>query len=141
MQLLCVEITALYKLLRPGRRQLGGGSTAFVPPAVGKARAFQMALLGERVSAQEALEWGLVNWVYPDAILMDEAQVLVESLAAGPTQSYASSKRALNNFIYGDLDAQLDLEAELQHALGRTKDFLEGAAAFVEKREPSFSGA
>jgi 2-(1,2-epoxy-1,2-dihydrophenyl)acetyl-CoA isomerase len=118
-----------------------GGSTAFVPPAVGKARAFQMALLGERVSAQQALEWGLVNWVHQDDALMDEANALVEGLAAGPTRSYASSKRALNQFIYGDLDSQLDLEAELQHALGRSKDFLEGAAAFVEKREPEFSGA
>ena len=118
-----------------------GGSTAFVPPAVGKARAFQMALLGERVSAQQALEWGLVNWVHPDDALMDEANTLVEALAAGPTRSYASSKRALNQFIYGDLDAQLDLEAELQHALGRSEDFLEGAAAFVEKREPQFTGA
>jgi len=118
-----------------------GGSTAFVPPAVGKARAFQMALLGERVSAQQALEWGLVNWVRPDDVLMDEANALVKGLAAGPTRSYASSKRALNQFIYGDLDAQLDLEAELQHALGRSEDFLEGAAAFVEKREPEFSGA
>ena len=118
-----------------------GGSTALVPPAVGKARAFQMALLGERIPAPQALEWGLVNWVYPDDRLMDEADGLVSKLAAGPTRSYASSKQALNNFLYGDLDAQLDLEAELQHALGRTKDFLEGAAAFVEKREPSFSGA
>jgi len=50
-----------------------GGSTAFVPPSVGKARAFQMALLGERVPAQQALEWGLVNWVHPDDALMDEA--------------------------------------------------------------------
>jgi 2-(1,2-epoxy-1,2-dihydrophenyl)acetyl-CoA isomerase len=118
-----------------------GGSTALVPPAVGKARAFQMALLGERIPAPQALEWGLVNWVYPDDGLMSEAEALVNKLAAGPTRSYASSKQALNNFLYGDLDAQLDLEAELQHALGRTKDFLEGAAAFVEKREPSFSGA
>jgi 2-(1,2-epoxy-1,2-dihydrophenyl)acetyl-CoA isomerase len=118
-----------------------GGSTAFVPPAVGKARAFQMALLGERVSAQEALDWGLVNWVRPDDELMDAANALVEGLAAGPTRSYASSKRALNQFIYGDLEAQLDLEAELQHTLGRSKDFLEGAAAFVEKREPRFSGS
>jgi 2-(1,2-epoxy-1,2-dihydrophenyl)acetyl-CoA isomerase len=118
-----------------------GGSTAFVPPAVGKARAFQMALLGERVPAPEALEWGLVNWVYPDGALMDEANALVERLAAGPTRSYASSKRALNQSIYGDLDGQLDLEAELQHALGRSKDFLEGTAAFVEKRDPAFAGA
>jgi 2-(1,2-epoxy-1,2-dihydrophenyl)acetyl-CoA isomerase len=118
-----------------------GGSTALVPPAVGKARAFQMALLGERVPAPQALDWGLVNWVYPDEGLMAEAEALANKLAAGPTRSYASSKQALNNFLYGDLDAQLDLEAELQHALGRTKDFLEGTAAFVEKRDPSFSGA
>jgi 2-(1,2-epoxy-1,2-dihydrophenyl)acetyl-CoA isomerase len=118
-----------------------GGSTAFVPPAVGKARAFQMALLGERIPAAKALEWGLANWVHPDDALMDRANALVEALAAGPTRSYASSKEALNRFIYGDLDAQLDLEAELQHALGRSKDFVEGAAAFVEKRDPDFSGS
>jgi 2-(1,2-epoxy-1,2-dihydrophenyl)acetyl-CoA isomerase len=117
-----------------------GGSTALVPPAIGKARAFQMALLGERVPAPQALEWGLVNWVHPDEKLMDEANALVERLAAGPTRSYAGSKQALNNFIYGDLDAQLDLETELQHALGRSKDFMEGVSAFVEKRAPAFSG-
>lgn len=117
-----------------------GGSTAFVPPAVGRARAFQMALLGERIPAPRALEWGLVNWVYPDDRLLAEADALVERMAAGPTRSYASSKRALNQFIYGDLDAQLGLEAELQHALGRTKDFFEGTAAFVEKRAPAFTG-
>ncbi|HEY1510905.1 MAG TPA: enoyl-CoA hydratase-related protein [Solirubrobacteraceae bacterium] len=117
-----------------------GGSTAFVPPAVGRARAFQMALLGERVPAPTALEWGLVNWVHPDDRLMDEAWALVRRLAAGPTRSYASSKQALNKFIYGDLDGQLELEAELQHALGRTNDFMEGVAAFVDKRDPAFGG-
>jgi 2-(1,2-epoxy-1,2-dihydrophenyl)acetyl-CoA isomerase len=117
-----------------------GGSTAFVPPAVGRARAFQMALLGERVPAPEALEWGLVNWVHPDERLMDEAWSLARRLAAGPTRSYASSKQALNNFIYGDLDAQLELETELQHALGRTNDFMEGVSAFVQKRDPAFGG-
>lgn len=117
-----------------------GGSTAFVPPAVGKARAFQMALLGERLSAVQALEWGLVNWVHPDERLMAEAQALAERLSLGPTRSYASSKRALNRSIYGDLEGQLELEAELQHVLARTSDFLEGVGSFVQKRDPQFQG-
>ena len=84
-----------------------GGSTLFVPTAVGKARAFQMALLGERIEAQRALEWGLVNYVHPDDRLLDEANALVGRLAAGPTRSYAGSKRALNRMLYPDLEGQL----------------------------------
>jgi 2-(1,2-epoxy-1,2-dihydrophenyl)acetyl-CoA isomerase len=118
-----------------------GGSTLFVPAAVGKARAFQMALLGERVDAERALSWGLVNFVHRSAALMDEANALVTKLAAGPTRSYAASKRALNRMLYRDLEGQLDFEAELQHGLARTKDFQEGVLAFVERREADFQGA
>ena len=99
-----------------------------------------MALLGERVPAQQALDWGLVNHVYPDGELLAEAEALVERMAKGPTRSYAGSKRALNRMLYPDLEGQLDLEADLQHELARTRDFQEGVAAFVEKREPAFQG-
>jgi 2-(1,2-epoxy-1,2-dihydrophenyl)acetyl-CoA isomerase len=117
-----------------------GGSTAFLPPAIGKARAFEMALLGERVPASQALEWGLVNRVYPDAQLLEEARALAARMAAGPTRSYAAGKQALNRTLYSDLEAQLSVETELQHELARTKDFLEGVVAFTEKRAPSFQG-
>ena len=118
-----------------------GGSTLFVPAAVGKARAFEMAFLGDRVGARKALDWGLVNEVHADAELMPAAEALVERLANGPTRSYAGSKQALNRMLYPDLEAQLGLEAELQHRLARTDDFLEGVGAFVEKREPAFRGS
>jgi 2-(1,2-epoxy-1,2-dihydrophenyl)acetyl-CoA isomerase len=118
-----------------------GGSTLFVPAAVGKARAFQMAFLGERIDANRALEWGLVNFVHPDDRLAEEAEALAAKLAAGPTRSYAGSKEALNRMVYPDMEGQLELEAELQHKLARTQDFVEGVGAFVEKRQAAFTGS
>jgi 2-(1,2-epoxy-1,2-dihydrophenyl)acetyl-CoA isomerase len=117
-----------------------GGSTLFVPARVGKTRAFEMALLAERIPAAQALDWGLINAVHPDGELLENAGALVERLAAGPTLAYASAKRALNATLYPNLDQQLDLEAELQHALARSKDFVEGGLAFVQKRSPEFQG-
>ena len=117
-----------------------GGSTFLVPAAVGKARALEMALLGEPVSAEQALDWGLINRVVPDGELMDEARGLARRMAVGPTRSYAGSKRMLNNSVMRIMDEQLDLEADVQSEMARSADLLEGAAAFVEKREPKFKG-
>jgi 2-(1,2-epoxy-1,2-dihydrophenyl)acetyl-CoA isomerase len=117
-----------------------GGSTFLVPVAVGKARALEMALLGDPVSAEDALDWGLINRVVPDADLMDDARALARRVAKGPTRSYAQSKRALNNSLMKIMDEQLDLEAQIQGEMTQSADFVEGISAFVEKREPNFTG-
>jgi 2-(1,2-epoxy-1,2-dihydrophenyl)acetyl-CoA isomerase len=118
-----------------------GGSTAFLPARIGYARAAEMAMLGERVPAEQALEWGLINEIVPDDRLDDQATSLLEKLASGPTASYAGSKRLLNRRMYADLAGQLDAEAEAQREQGRSADFVEGVLAFVEKRPPKFTGA
>jgi 2-(1,2-epoxy-1,2-dihydrophenyl)acetyl-CoA isomerase len=118
-----------------------GGSTLLVPAAVGKARALEMALLGDPVPAPQAHEWGLINRVVPDGKLMEEARSLAGRLAAGPTLSYANSKRALNNSLFKIMEEQLELEAEIQSEMTGTGDFTEGVRAFVEKRQAAFSGA
>lgn len=118
-----------------------GGSTFLVPVAAGKARALEMALLGDPISARQALDWGLINRVVPDAELMDEARGVARKLAQGPTRSYANSKRALNNSLMRIMDEQLDLEADIQGEMVKTSDFIEGVAAFVEKREARFTGS
>ena len=117
-----------------------GGSTFLVPIAAGKARALEMALLGEPISARQAMDWGLVNRVVADGELLDEARGLARRLAQGPTRSYANSKRALNNSFGKIIDEQLDLEADIQGEMVKTTDFIEGVAAFVEKREARFTG-
>jgi 2-(1,2-epoxy-1,2-dihydrophenyl)acetyl-CoA isomerase len=118
-----------------------GGSTAFLPARVGYARAAEMAMLGERVPAEQALEWGLINRVVPDGDLEGAAGALLELLANGPTTSYAGAKRLLNRRMYADLAGQLEAEADAQREQGNTQDFIEGVLAFVEKRPPNFTGS
>jgi 2-(1,2-epoxy-1,2-dihydrophenyl)acetyl-CoA isomerase len=117
-----------------------GGSTAFLPARVGYARAAEMAMLGERVPAEQALDWGLVNRVVPDDQLESASGELLARLANGPTRSYAGAKMLLNRRMYADLAGQLDAEAEAQKGQGASKDFIEGVIAFVEKRPPNFTG-
>jgi 2-(1,2-epoxy-1,2-dihydrophenyl)acetyl-CoA isomerase len=118
-----------------------GGSTAFLPARAGYARAAEMAMLGERVPAEQALEWGLINRVVPDDDLEGAGDALLQLLAHGPTRSYAGAKKLLNRRMYADLAGQLDAEAEAQREQGNSKDFIEGVLAFVEKRPPNFTGS
>jgi 2-(1,2-epoxy-1,2-dihydrophenyl)acetyl-CoA isomerase len=118
-----------------------GGSSFLIPERIGFARASEMALLGERVPAPKALEWGLVNRVVADGELQGAAHALATRMAAGPTRSYAGVKEQLNAWAFADFQRQLALEADLQHEAARTSDFVEGVTAFVEKRAPRFSGS
>jgi 2-(1,2-epoxy-1,2-dihydrophenyl)acetyl-CoA isomerase len=118
-----------------------GGSSLFVPARAGKTRAFEMAMLGERVSASTAENWGLINRVYHDGMFDQESEALLTSLAEGPTKSFAGTKRQLNNRIYWGMDEQLELEADIQQEMAASGDFVEGVTAFVEKRDARFSGS
>jgi 2-(1,2-epoxy-1,2-dihydrophenyl)acetyl-CoA isomerase len=117
-----------------------GGSSLLIPERAGFARAAEMALLGERIPARTALEWGLINRVVGDDELAARAHELAQRLAAGPTRSYAGTKRQLNAWLYGRMREQLALEASIQQELAASEDFAEGVQAFVEKRPPRFHG-
>ena len=118
-----------------------GGSSVFVPTRVGMARATELAMLGEKLGARKALEWGLINRVVADGELAGEVAALAARLAAGPTRSYAGTKRQLNNWLFARMSEQLELEAQIQQEMAASADFLEGAMAFVEKRSARFSGS
>ena len=118
-----------------------GGSSLFLPTRIGMARATELSMLGERLPAARALEWGLVNRVVADESLAGETAALAARMAAGPTRSYAGTKRQLNNWLYSRMEEQLELEASIQQEMAGSEDFVEGAMAFVEKRPARFSGS
>ncbi len=117
-----------------------GGASAFLAARIGPGRAAEMAMLAEKLPAERALEWGLVNRVVADEELDAEATALAQRLAAGPTGSYAASKRLLNAASYPDLAAQLDREAVEQQGRAESEDFGIGVMAFLSKQKPEFKG-
>ena len=117
-----------------------GGSSLLVPSRVGFARAAEMAMLGERIAAPKALEWGLINRVAPDDGFAAESDALLERLAKGPTRAYAGAKRQLNAWVFGRMRDQLAVEAAVQQELAGSGDFAEGVAAFLDRRTAVFEG-
>jgi 2-(1,2-epoxy-1,2-dihydrophenyl)acetyl-CoA isomerase len=119
---------------------LDGGASHTLVTRVGHARAFQIAYLGERISADQALAWGLVNDVAEDGELQSTVGALAARLAAGPPGSYAAIKRTINDRAYAGFANLLDLEADVQQERAESKDFTEGVLAFLQKRPPKFTG-
>lgn len=116
------------------------GGTWSLPHLVGMARAKGLALLGDKLSAEQAEQWGLIWRCVADEQLLPAAMAMAEHLATQPTRGLALIKRALHASTTQSFDAQLDLERDLQRLAGRTEDYREGVSAFMEKRTPQFKG-
>jgi 2-(1,2-epoxy-1,2-dihydrophenyl)acetyl-CoA isomerase len=116
------------------------GGTYFLPRLVGTARAIGLSMLGERLIAEQAAEWGLIWQCVEDAELNETVEKLLRTLANAPTAGLAATKRAIYASASNALETQLDLERDLQRELGRSADYREGVAAFTAKRAPRFAG-
>jgi 2-(1,2-epoxy-1,2-dihydrophenyl)acetyl-CoA isomerase len=117
-----------------------GGSTWLLARAIGRARAMEMALMGEKLPAATAMEWGLVNRVVDDGDLMNTAREFAMKLAAGPTVALALAREAIWDACESDFQGALHHERMAQRQAGRTKDFAEGVTAFLQKRTAEFKG-
>jgi 2-(1,2-epoxy-1,2-dihydrophenyl)acetyl-CoA isomerase len=116
------------------------GGTYWLPRLAGMARAMGMCLLADPVPAEQAAQWGLIWQAVDDDQLDSRAAELAGKLANGPTEAYRLMKQALRQSMSNDLEAQLALEAKLQGEAGRTRDFMEGVTAFMEKRPANYEG-
>jgi 2-(1,2-epoxy-1,2-dihydrophenyl)acetyl-CoA isomerase len=116
------------------------GSTYMLPRLIGTARAMELSLLGEKLPADKALDWGLINRVYDDSELMTEAKKMASELAHGPTVSLALIRGLYWDSPENTFEEQLDLEFRTQRVAGSTADFKEGVTAFLEKRPAKFKG-
>lgn len=116
------------------------GATWLIGRSIGRARLLEMALLGERLKAADALAAGLVNRVVPDEEVLSTAQALAERLASGPTRAFGAIRRQVAFALDHEFDATLDLERVNQRLCGRTADAAEAISAFGEKRKPQFKG-
>lgn len=117
-----------------------GSSTYFLPRLVGQKRALELTLTNRSLTAQEALEWGIVTRVTPDGEVLAEAQKLAAQLAAGPTRSFGMSKRLITMSFNESLETQMELETQAIASASRTADGREGIDAFIAKRAPVFKG-
>ena len=116
------------------------GGTYFLPRLVGSARAMGLALLGEKLSAEQAAAWGLIWKCVDDGELTSTVDAMLQHFAGAPTRGLAATKRALQQAAGNTLEAQLDIERDLQRELGRSDDYREGVAAFAAKRPAQFTG-
>lgn len=116
------------------------GSTYFLPRLVGRARATSLMMLGERLLAEQALEYGIISHIFPQASLQDEAMSLATKLSTMPTKSLVLIRNLLDQSEVNNLEEQLEAEAKAQQIAGHSTDFMEGVTAFIQKRPPIFQG-
>jgi 2-(1,2-epoxy-1,2-dihydrophenyl)acetyl-CoA isomerase len=117
-----------------------GSSSYFLPRLVGLRRAMELYVTNRVLSAREALEWGLVTRVVPDAELASAVQALARELAQGPSKAFGGAKRLFHQSTWESLETQMELEVRAIAASGRTEDFKSGVTAFANKKQPTFQG-